>query len=220
MLPDRLGAFTKLVGVFLNTSVHINMVRTLDQTKRTAILKAARTTFLRDGYASAKMSDIASEAGVAPGTLYLYFDSKESLATAIGEDCLQRVQTQFAKIVKDLGTPDGVDTLLEWALRIGVKERDVFALTKQGKPDAKSPQARQRSVQLLSEVLIDAMAGGMIRNYDDVTNLANVVLAIVHRIVMSSALFEDTEPEQIKATAAMVLKHALFDDAALKKRSK
>ena len=53
------------------------MARTLDPLKRTNILKVARAIFMRDGYSSAKMSDIASEAGVAPGTLYLYFDSKK-----------------------------------------------------------------------------------------------------------------------------------------------
>ena len=61
------------------------MVRTLDPRKRTTILKAARTIFLKDGYASTKMSDIASEAGVAPGTLYLYFESKEALFKALVE---------------------------------------------------------------------------------------------------------------------------------------
>jgi AcrR family transcriptional regulator len=194
------------------------MVRTLDQTKRTAILKAARTILLRDGYADAKMSDIASEAGVAPGTLYLYFDSKEALSTAIGDDCFHRLSTQFSKVVKKLATPEGVDAILDWALQIGMKERDVFALTKAGKPDAKTPQARQRLLQQLSEVLKDGIACGKIRNYEDPPNLAQVVLAIIHRVVMSCALFDDSNPEQVKACAATVLKHALFDDAALKKQ--
>jgi len=194
------------------------MVRTLDQAKRTAILKAARTILVRDGYAAAKMSDIASEAGVAPGTLYLYFKSKESLASALGEDCLNRLSSQFSRVIKKLDTPEGVDALLDWALGVGVREQDVFALTKQSKPDGKPPQSRQRFVQQLSECLNDFMSRGRIRSYEDTTSLANVVLAVVQRIVMSCAIFEDSDPAEVKATAVTVLKHALFDDAALKIR--
>jgi AcrR family transcriptional regulator len=193
------------------------MVRTLDQTKRTTILKAARTILLRDGYTSAKMSDIAAEAGVAPGTLYLYFDSKESLAAALGEDCLNRLGSQFAQAVKKLDTPAGIDALLSWALRIGVQERDILAMVKQSKPGGKAPQAREQFVQQLSESLEDLMARGLIREYDDPADLANVVLAVMHRMIMSCAIFEDSNPERVKAAAVTVLQHALFDDAALKR---
>ena len=50
--------------------------------KRNAILDAARTVFSRQGYAGAAVGDVASEAGVAKGTLYLYFKSKEDLYLA------------------------------------------------------------------------------------------------------------------------------------------
>jgi AcrR family transcriptional regulator len=47
--------------------------------KETDILRAARTQFLTRGYAATRLDDIATEAGVAKGTLYLYFRSKEDL---------------------------------------------------------------------------------------------------------------------------------------------
>ncbi len=43
------------------------------------ILDAADRQFTRFGYRRTAMEDIAAEAGVAKGTLYIYFDSKESL---------------------------------------------------------------------------------------------------------------------------------------------
>lgn len=39
--------------------------------------------FERDGFDAAKMSDIATEADVAKGTLYLYFDSKDALLEGV-----------------------------------------------------------------------------------------------------------------------------------------
>lgn len=43
------------------------------------ILDAALTVFGEAGFARAKLDDVARAAGVSKGTLYLYFDSKESL---------------------------------------------------------------------------------------------------------------------------------------------
>ena len=47
--------------------------------KEAEILKAARGEFLARGYAATRLDDIAVRAGVAKGTLYLYFRSKEDL---------------------------------------------------------------------------------------------------------------------------------------------
>ena len=50
--------------------------------KRASILDAARTVFSRKGYAETSVDDVAEGAGVAKGTLYLYFKSKEDLYLA------------------------------------------------------------------------------------------------------------------------------------------
>ena len=49
------------------------------ENKRLALVDAALSVFSRVGYAAAKMDDVAAEAGVSKGTVYLYFDSKETL---------------------------------------------------------------------------------------------------------------------------------------------
>jgi TetR/AcrR family transcriptional regulator, fatty acid metabolism regulator protein len=50
--------------------------------KRESILDAARAVFSRDSYAASSVDDVAAEAGVAKGTVYLYFKSKEELYLA------------------------------------------------------------------------------------------------------------------------------------------
>src|SRR5216683_3308977 len=52
-------------------------------TKRERILRAATDVFARNGYFNAKVSEIAKAAGVADGTIYLYFDGKEDLLITI-----------------------------------------------------------------------------------------------------------------------------------------
>ena len=51
--------------------------------KRGAILRAAIRVFANNGYFNAKVADIAREAGVADGTVYLYFKSKEEILHSI-----------------------------------------------------------------------------------------------------------------------------------------
>jgi AcrR family transcriptional regulator len=47
--------------------------------RRQDILDAARGLFWKQGYSGTTMPDIASDVGLAPGTLYLYFPSKTAL---------------------------------------------------------------------------------------------------------------------------------------------
>lgn len=51
--------------------------------RRDDIVQAALTVFERDGYDAAKMVDIAKEAEVAKGTLYLYFETKAALLEGV-----------------------------------------------------------------------------------------------------------------------------------------
>lgn len=51
--------------------------------RRQAILDAALTVFAERGYEAARLDDVAARAGVAKGTLYLYFKDKEALFEAL-----------------------------------------------------------------------------------------------------------------------------------------
>ena len=53
---------------------------------RRALLAAARRVFERDGFVTARITDIADEAGLAHGSFYSHFRSKEdALAAVLGE---------------------------------------------------------------------------------------------------------------------------------------
>ena len=58
-------------------------VRAAGGDKREAILRAATRVFAHNGYFNSKVADIAREAGVADGTVYLYFKSKEEILHSI-----------------------------------------------------------------------------------------------------------------------------------------
>jgi TetR/AcrR family fatty acid metabolism transcriptional regulator len=57
--------------------------------KRGAILKAATKVFARRGFFNSQVADVAREAGVAAGTVYLYFHNKDDLLVSIFERTMQ-----------------------------------------------------------------------------------------------------------------------------------
>ncbi len=59
--------------------------------KRDRILSAAERIFARHGFFAAKVSDVAKEAGVADGTIYLYFKNKDDLLISLFERRMQEV---------------------------------------------------------------------------------------------------------------------------------
>jgi AcrR family transcriptional regulator len=56
---------------------------------RDALMTAARTVLVRDGFLDARITDISEEAGVAHGTFYTYFDSKEAILRELIGDMQQ-----------------------------------------------------------------------------------------------------------------------------------
>ena len=61
----------------------LSSIRPVIADKREAILRAATRVFARSGYFNSKVADVAREAGVADGTVYLYFKSKEEILHSI-----------------------------------------------------------------------------------------------------------------------------------------
>jgi len=73
--------------------------------KRQRILRAAIDQFARKGYSTARMSDVAKAAGVADGTLYLYFEGKEHLLISIFDDVLSRFIGRLRQEISEVEDP-------------------------------------------------------------------------------------------------------------------
>ena len=73
-------------------------MRVTDETKRATerrILDAGRRLFSSRGFEATTTRDLAKAAGIATGTLFNYFESKESLATALVARALAEARTEF-----------------------------------------------------------------------------------------------------------------------------
>jgi AcrR family transcriptional regulator len=70
----------------------------LQSDRRNEILDAARRCFVRSGFHAASMQEICAEAGMSPGNLYRYFESKEALIAGIAARDQAEVAAEFAAV--------------------------------------------------------------------------------------------------------------------------
>ncbi len=63
--------------------------------RKTEIVEAAVKVFAEKGFFKAKVSDVAKEAGIADGTVYLYFKNKEDLLIYLFENKMGHIMTRF-----------------------------------------------------------------------------------------------------------------------------
>ena len=73
--------------------------------KRVRIVDAAVAVFAEKGYRSARISDIARRAGVADGTIYLYFRNKEDLLLTIFEEKMDGILNGLRAAVDGIDAP-------------------------------------------------------------------------------------------------------------------
>ena len=83
--------------------------------RRQQIIVAAKTVFSEKGFSGATMEDIATEAELSPGTLYLYFKNKEELYASLSLRILQYLQIRVAHVKnqKDLNPEQKIQTMTE-----------------------------------------------------------------------------------------------------------
>jgi TetR/AcrR family fatty acid metabolism transcriptional regulator len=74
--------------------------------KRAAILRAAIKVFAQKGYFNSKVADIAKEAGIADGTVYLYFKSKDEILHSIFDRAMEEFIAEGKREIAAIKEPD------------------------------------------------------------------------------------------------------------------
>jgi TetR/AcrR family fatty acid metabolism transcriptional regulator len=82
--------------------------------------------FARSGFFAARVSEVAKAAGVADGTIYLYFKSKDELLVSLFEDRVERLLAFMREELPQQGTaPEKLRRVIELQLGLLEGERDL-----------------------------------------------------------------------------------------------
>src|SRR3954466_8821966 len=86
--------------------------------KRERILVAAERIFARHGFFAARVSEIAKEAGVADGTIYLYFKSKDDLLISLFEQRMKQVNEALRAAIAGVPPRDQLRAFIKAYLQL------------------------------------------------------------------------------------------------------
>ena len=94
--------------------------------KRDRILKAAIKVFAKNGFYATRVSEIAKAAGVADGTIYLYFKNKDDVLITIFEEGIGRLLTILREVAEsDEPFENRVTRIVELQLGLLEEQRDL-----------------------------------------------------------------------------------------------
>ena len=176
------------------------------------ILAAAREVFARKGMA-AKMSDVASEAGVSPGLAYHYFPSKEAIFLALVRQSI-RSADELRGIVQQIpGTPRGrLKRIVTGMLERRRKDPEFFqffyqAITSDTLPADLREQVKQQGLsmrEIIRGLVVEGQATGEIAN-DDPEKLVSALLACIDGLSRMVQLSPEDAEKQMP-DARMILR--------------
>jgi AcrR family transcriptional regulator len=150
--------------------------------------------FARQGYASTVVDDIASQAGIGKGTLYLYFPSKEQIyLAAFLEDALQLDAESRAAMAAAVTWRDKLRAYVEVRLRYVDEHEDFLriyltefrTMCMLGKPvHSELYRLTEHGEAQIAQVLASAIARGEVRDIDpelSALTVADLVRGLMER---------------------------------------
>ena len=184
--------------------------------KRRRIREGAIRAFSRDGFYATKTAQVAAEAGVANGTLYNYYGSKEAILVDVFETESARIQAAVVRILAaDRPMREKLQDLFQTRIDQARENRYLARLfvgeelPLGGEMEQTFKRIFDESAQTLAGALRDAMGNGEIRTGDPII-LAYTLLGTMRALLIRILLFDDDEAERLASTTAAALADELW----------
>ena len=176
--------------------------------RRAAILAAALDVFAENGFAAARLDDVAQKAGVAKGTLYLYFPDKEALFEALLQGLVSPVLERIQALSADQTLPssaalEGILTVFQTEIIGTSRERLLRLIIAEGPRFPKIAEFYHREVISKGREIIRAIAS---RGYergelpsDAMARFPQLFFAPLLTAVVWRSLFSRFDPLDVNA---------------------
>jgi len=177
--------------------------------KRDRILDAAERVFAQRGFFAAKVADIAREAGVADGTIYLYFKNKDDLLISLFESRMERVNQILADAIATESRPrDQLGAFVRAYLEL-IADQPTAAevLTIELRQSTKfmreySAHRFGEMLRLLAGVIAAGQAAGELSDAVPAPHAARMIFGMLDEMALAWLLGRGTRRRDRKTTAA------------------
>jgi TetR/AcrR family fatty acid metabolism transcriptional regulator len=156
--------------------------------KRVRILDAAVRVFAKKGFHATRVSEVAKAAGVADGTIYLYFKSKDELLVSLFEDRVERLLAFLhSELPRVTGAAEKLRRIIE--LQLGLLE-GVTVILRQSTKLMKEYAAPKFTAYLdaIARVVAEGQASGELRGDLSPHLAARAIFGALDGITMTWAL--------------------------------
>ena len=183
------------------------------QLRRVDILKAAEHVFAQKGYGRATMQDIAKEAQYATGTVYLYFEDKESLYFSLLEGKISSMMSIIKEKTSEV--KDAREKLNIWIyeslfffennqdfFHIFVSETSKFRWVIDGKIAASSLMLER--MNYLADILRKAQQQKVIRSDFKAEYVADIFAAILSTVIVGMLKEKSSHLEKLKSISGFI----------------
>ncbi len=138
------------------------------EAKRTAIVDAAARLFAERPFHEVTLDDVAAAAKVGKGTLYTYFDGKETLFSRVIDEALARFVEEVRRVLgrENLSARERLSIIIRELVRFGRRFPDRFRLLREGSNSIAGASSRTRDelVALIQSVLENGVRAGEIHD--------------------------------------------------------
>jgi AcrR family transcriptional regulator len=191
--------------------------------RRQAILEAAVAVFAARGFAATKLDDVAEQAGVAKGTIYLHFKDKQDLFEQMVRDAVSPVIARLEEVAKlpDMPTDLVLQRMFD-AFRtevLGTRRKHLLRLVLTEGPrfpaiaEFYHREVVSRGLRLMGEVLKRAGTKGELAA-DGLARFPQLIVAPLILAVVWDSLFAAIEPLDVEGLLKVhreLLLHAARD---------
>ncbi len=185
------------------------------ETRRAEILAAAGELFAEQGYGNTSVDAIVQHVGVAKGTFYYYFKSKEDVLVALAQAMVDRLREDYEAIADDpaIGAVDKLRQILRGENR--PSEHGDWLMESLHRPENRELHERISVVTIveLAPVLARVIEQGKQEAVFDVEDPLETVQFLLagSQFLLESGLFDWNQDEQMKRARAMqaVIERAL-----------
>ena len=180
---------------------------TKGEKRKQELLKIAYRMFIEKGYDNTSIDEIIAVAGIAKGTYYYYFPSKEATLEAV-IDMMIEEEVERAKevIASPLSVPEKIVAVI-YTFRPGQEEQAIASAVKTDENIILHEKLHKKLIgagaPLLAEVIKDGIAQGIF-NCEHIEERVKMVL------ILSSALFDDGDFTLAELTAFIDVTEKIF----------
>ena len=195
-------------------------MRTKEGNKEKDIIEASIKVFAEHGYHEAKISEVAKRAGVATGSVYLYFKTKDAILDKIFESLWKDLETSMRSIVArpDMNPIEKLDCMIDLffdrlidnpQLAIVFANELPFILRDRNASFAKS---YEKFLGFAAEVFREGMKEGVINSHIEVNITRHFLIGGLRTLVREWAHDQKAVPlNTIRNGVKLLIKHGIVN---------